>query len=127
MKNLVFYLGIALLFTHELDAMPNHEWHVLPFLSSLSDSTGELVFVLAHIPIFMLVLALVATLNETIRSRTRIVASGFLVIHATLHYLFSDHIAYEFYSILSSALIYGASICGLSYLFIDYFIKGQDS
>ena len=51
MKNPAFYLGLALLFTHELDSMPNHEWRVLPFLGSLSDATGEMMFLIAHIPI----------------------------------------------------------------------------
>ena len=34
------------LFTHELDAMLNHEWRVLPLTSWLSDEIGMIVFVL---------------------------------------------------------------------------------
>lgn len=64
MKSTSFYLGLALLFTHEMDSMPNHEWRVLPLLGSLSDSA---------------------------------------------------HPAYEFSSLLSSALIYGAAACGIVY------------
>lgn len=115
MKNPAFYLGLALLFTHELDSMPNHEWRVLPILGSLSDATGEMTFLIAHIPIFALVIAFVASLNPKTRARARDIASGFLIVHALLHYLFSVNPAYEFSSLLSSILIYGAAFCGAIY------------
>ena len=115
MKNPAFYLGLALLFTHELDSMPNHEWRVLPFLGSLSDVTGEMTFLIAHIPIFALVIAFVASLNPKTRAIARDIASGFLIVHALLHYLFSVNPAYEFSSLLSSILIYGAAFCGAIY------------
>jgi hypothetical protein len=114
-KSLFFYLGLALLFTHELDSMPNHEWRVLPLLRSLPDSTGESVFVLAHVPIFALTIAYVASLNQHTRKLARDIASGFFIVHAILHILFSGHLNYEFASLLSSLLIFGAAICGLAY------------
>jgi hypothetical protein len=113
MKSLVFYLGLALLFTHELDAMPNYEWQVLPLLGDLSDTVGRNAFVIAHIPIFAVVIAYVASLNLKTRSNARDIASGFLIAHALLHLAFSGHSAYEFSSSLSSVLIYGAALCGL--------------
>lgn len=116
MKSIVFYLGLSLLFTHELDAMPNHEWRVLPLLRSLADSAGEVAFVLAHIPIFAIVLACIASLNLNTRSMARDIASGFLILHALLHFAFSGHPSYRFNSALSTSLIYGAALCGLSYL-----------
>jgi len=114
-KESAFYLGLGLLFTHELDAMPNHEWRVLPVLRSFADSTGELAFLTAHIPIFALTIAFAASLNQRTRRITRQVASGFLVVHAGLHYLFSSRTNYEFYSTVSGILIYGAAICGIAY------------
>ena len=116
MKSFAFYLGLALLFTHELDAMPNHEWQVLPLLNSLEDSVGRITFVIAHVPIFAIVIACVASLNLKTRSKTRDIASGFLVAHALLHFAFSGHSAYEFSSPLSSILIYGAAVCGAVFL-----------
>lgn len=115
-KRGAFYLGLALLFTHELDAMPNHEWRVLPLLRSLSDSMGELTFVLGHIPLFVIVLAGIGSLNSRTRSLTRDLASGFLLVHALLHFAFSGHPSYEFRSLVSTLLIYGAAACGLVYL-----------
>ncbi len=118
MKNIVFYFGLALLFTHELDAMPNHEWRLLPILSSLSDSMGESAFIAAHVPIFALTIALVASLKVAVRDRARYIASGFLIIHAILHYLYSTDDAYEFSSTLSPILIYGAAFSGIAYLLL---------
>ena len=117
MRNVIFYLGLGLLFTHELDSMSNHEWRVLPGLASLPDSSGELAFLVAHVPLFALVLAFVASLNPKVRKQARVLAAGFLVVHAVLHFLFSAHASYEFTSTLSSVLIYGAAVCGVAYLF----------
>ena len=44
MKNIIFYLAMGIMFTHELDAMPNHEWRVLPLTSWLPDEYGIIVF-----------------------------------------------------------------------------------
>ena len=115
MKSSSFYLGLALLFTHELDSMPNHEWRVLPLLRSLSESAGETVFVIAHVPLFALTIAYVASLNKNTRKLARDIASGFFVVHAILHVLFSGHPDYDFSSPLSSLLIFGAAICGMAY------------
>jgi hypothetical protein len=117
LKNFVFYLGLALLFTHEMDAMPNHEWQVLPLLSSLTDSVGRIAFVIAHVPIFAVVIAYVASLNLKTRSMARGIASAFLIAHAVLHFAFSGQSAYQFGSLLSLILIYGAALCGLLYFF----------
>lgn len=115
MKNTSFYLGIALLFTHELDAMPNHEWRVLPGLGMLPDAVGETAFLIAHVPLFAVVIAFIASLNLRARATARGIAGGFLIVHAAAHYLFSGSAAYEFSSLISSVLIYGAAVCGIAY------------
>ena len=121
MKGVLFYLGLALLFTHELDAMPNHEWRVLPLLRSLTDSLGETVFIVGHIPIFAVVIACIASLNLRTRAMARDIASGFLIIHAFLHFVFRGHAAYQFDSLLSNGLIYGAGFCGILYFATRWF------
>ena len=118
MKSTAFYLGLALLFTHELDAMPNHEWRVIPLLRNLVDSVGEVSFVIAHVPIFAIVIAGIASLDLKTRTLARDIVSGFLIAHALLHIVFSGHAAYEFDSLLSIVLIYGAGLCALIYLAI---------
>ena len=123
LRAVCFYLGLGLLFTHELDAMPNHEWRVLPVTAWLSDGAGQFVFLVAHVPIFALTIAFVASLNPSIRSVSRLVAAVFLVVHAILHQLFSASADYEFDSTLSSVLIFGAGLCGVVYLFLDMYSR----
>lgn len=127
MKGTAFYLGIALLFTHELDAMPNHEWRVLPLLRELSESVGESVFIAAHVPIFAIVIACVASLNPRTRLIARDIACAFLVLHGVLHRLFSGHPAYDFSTPLSAVLIYGAAACGLAYFVARFADRNQDA
>lgn len=112
-RELVFYTGLAFLFTHELDAMPNHEWRVLPVTSFLSDSVGMNTFLIAHIPIFAVVIGCIASLNLKTRWTAQNIASGFLIAHAVLHFAFSGHSDYEFESVISSVLIYGAAVFGI--------------
>jgi Mg/Co/Ni transporter MgtE len=116
MKDTAFYSGLALLFTHELDAMANHEWLLIPLLRGLADPVGQATFILAHVPIFAIVIASVASLNLRTRSLARDIASGFMIAHVLLHIVFSGHAAYGFDSLLSMGLIYGAGLCGTVYL-----------
>ena len=120
MKNIAFYLGIGTLFTHELDAMPNHEWRVLPLTSWLSNEIGMIVFMLIHIPLFAILIALVSSTHDRIRIRSRLGISIFLIIHGVLHTLFINHADYEFSSMLSNVLIWGGALFGLVYLFLEY-------
>ncbi|MEO1353795.1 MAG: DUF6713 family protein [Cyanobacteria bacterium J06635_15] len=120
MKNIAFYLGMGTLFTHELDAMPNHEWRILPLTSWLSDEVGMIAFILMHIPLFAILLALVSSHNEKIRIRSRLGIGIFLIAHGGLHILFMSHRNYEFSSMLSSFLIFGGALLGLVYLLLEY-------
>ena len=119
MKDRIFYLGVGLLFTHELDAMTNHEWRVLPLTSWLPDDLGRTIFVLIHVPLFAVLVGLISTQNEVIRNRTKFWVSAFLVIHAVLHAAFLVHERYEFDSLLSNGLIFGGALCGIVYLVLN--------
>lgn len=120
MKNIIFYLGMGAIFTYELDAMSNHEWRVLPLTSWLPDEHGMAVFLLIHIPLFAVLIALVASTNTTIRIRSQIGISIFLVIHGLLHLLFIGSTHYEFSSIGSNTLIFASALLGLLYLILEY-------
>ena len=120
MKDLFLYLGLGTLLTHELDAVTNHEWRVLPLIRLLPDDVGLDVFVAMHVPIFALLIAGIASTRPRIRSLTRIGVALFLAIHGVLHVLFMDHPAYEFPSTLSNTLIFGGAFCGLVYLVWDF-------
>lgn len=118
MKHLFFYLGLATLLAHELDAMLNHEWRVLPIIRALPDEMGSIIFITAHIPLFALLIALVSSQQAKTRRITRLAVAGFLVFHGLLHIVFKDHSAYEFSGVFSNALIFGGSILGILYLIL---------
>lgn len=115
----MFYLGVGSLFTHELDAVPNHEWRGLPLLGTLPDETGMLVFIAAHVPLFAILIALVASRDERVRALSRLGIAVFLVLHGLSHALSVGEPTYEFSSSLSSLLIFGGSGLGVVYLVLS--------
>jgi len=119
MKDIAFYLGMATLFTHELDAVPNHEWRGLALLRDLPDETGMAVFVAAHVPLFAVLIALVASTSRRTRTLSRLIISAFLVVHGLLHTLSRGEPTYEFSSTLSNLLIFGGSGFGALYLMLE--------
>lgn len=125
MKDFFLYLGLGLLLTHELDAISNHEWRVLPLIRVLPDDVGLGVFVALHVPIFALLIAGIASARPRIRSATRFGVALFLAIHGALHFLFMEHPAYEFQSTLSNTLIFGGAICGAAYLGWELLDRGR--
>ncbi len=109
----VFYLGLGALFSHELDAMTHHEWRLLPGLRQLPDEAGSLAFVVAHVPLFAGLVALVGSLNRRVRGYAQLGLATFLVVHGLLHTLLAGDPAHEFSSPLSWGLILGGAACGL--------------
>jgi hypothetical protein len=99
--------------------MTNSEWRVLPVLRGLPDELGMMVFVLVHVPLFALVVALVAGNIERTLCISRLGLAGFLVAHAAAHFLFSDDPRYEFNSVISNGLIYGSAVFGTAYLLLS--------
>lgn len=112
----LYYLGLAFLFTHELDAVVHSEWRLLVGLRSLPAATASSWFVGLHVPLFFAVLWLSHFPREGVRRSTRIVVAAFLVIHAALHFSLASSPLYEFHGALSRSLIVGAAACGLAYL-----------
>jgi hypothetical protein len=119
MINLFFYLGLATLLTHEMDAMLNHEWRVLPLTSGFPDDIGMVIFLVAHIPIYAGVIAMVASNKPQLRFWSRLGVSLFLLIHAGLHAIFRRSPAYEFSSATSLILIYGGGLMGLAHIILE--------
>jgi uncharacterized protein DUF6713 len=119
MKELAFYLGLGAFFTHELDAMPNHEWRGLPLVGALPDEISMAVFVALHVPLFAVVVALLASPNARTRDVSRVGVTGFIVIHGVLHVLSMGDPAYEFSSFMSNTLIFGGAALGAVYLVLE--------
>lgn len=118
-KEVAFYVCLAALFTHEIDAVPNHEWRGLPLLQTLPDATAMAVFIAAHVPLFAILIALVASSNPRTRRLSRLSIGLFVVVHGLLHALSMGRPAYEFSSTLSSLLIFGGSAFGALYLALE--------
>lgn len=120
MKNILFYLGLGTLFTHELDAISNHEWSVIPILRSLPEVVAMNTFILLNIPLFAVLVALVASTDVRLRERSRLGVGIFLVIHALLHLWFRNDVSYEFASMMSNVLIFCGAIFGGLYMATSY-------
>jgi hypothetical protein len=116
MSAAIYYLGLACLFTHELDAVTHSEWRLLFILRSQPDETASPWFVALHVPLFFAILWLSHFPREVVRITTRRVVAAFLVVHAVLHFSLASNPAYEFHGTLSRTLIVSAAACGMAYL-----------
>ena len=118
----IYYLGLSLLFTHELDAVRHAEWQLLYVLRSMSESAAYPLFAALHVPLFFAFFWLGHHANRRVQGIFRALASGFFVIHAALHFRLSGAASYHFEGVLSETLIYGAAAAGLAYLLLA--VKG---
>ncbi len=118
--DLLFYVGIALLFTHELDATYRHEWRIFPLVSRLRDDMGYLVFVVLHIPLFVLILWLLCHPSENVRFGFQVTMDIFFMVHLGLHLLLKNHAHHEFTSTLSKSIIFLNALVGLVHLVLIY-------
>ena len=119
MRDIAFYLGLGALCTHELDAVPNHEWRGMPLLGALPDETAMVVFIAAHVPLFAVLIALVASSNARTRMLSRRGVGVFLLVHGLVHALSMGQPTYEFSSTLSNLLIFGGAAFGGLYLLLE--------
>jgi len=89
----LYWLMVAALFTHELDAVKRHEWRILPLLRNLPDSVGEQTFVWMHLPGFFLIFWFS---QQGAGSIFAIGLSAFAIIHVGLTWLLQKHPAFEY-------------------------------
>ena len=113
---IAFLFTFTFLATHEMDAIFHAEWRVLPFLNGLDDTSGRVAFTLLHVPIFAGLVYLFWEAPLQLRHVSRVLFSGFCLIHIALHWLSADHPAYRFDSWDANLLILGAGLCGLIHL-----------
>ena len=111
--DLLFFTGLAFLLCHELDAVAQAEWRLLPFLSEMNDSDAYVMFVALHVPLLALMLWWTGSTVLRTRRRAQLLVDAFLVIHAGLHTALRFQADYTFHTTLSEACIYGAAVLGL--------------
>jgi hypothetical protein len=115
-SKLLTHFMLALLFTHELDAMTQSEWRLLYVLRDLSDAQARWWFVALHVPVFWALIALTHHANAAVQRASRSSLAVFCVAHAFLHVRLRNDPASSFDSPLSWGLILGAAAAGLAYL-----------
>lgn len=110
LAQLIFYMNLAWLMTHELDAIQHHEWRILPLTSWMNEGWGYRIFVVAHIPLFAVLMA-----TSHVQGM-QIAVDVFLLIHVGLHWLFRNHPDNTFNNPLSHILIVGVSPFAIGHL-----------
>lgn len=116
MEHSLFFAGLSFFFVHEMDAIRCKEWRIFPGLSLLSNKLGQFVFIVAHIPLFILIYYQLTSISEN-----KVFILGFdifMVVHVVLHLLFLKHKSNEFKGWLSWGLIIGTGLFGLADLLI---------
>lgn len=119
MSAAIYYLGLAFLFTHELDAVTHSEWRLIAILQNLPDAEASPWFVALHVPLFFAILWLSHFPREVVRRWTRGLVAGFFVVHAVLHFTNGSNPLDEFHGALSRTLIVAAAVCGLAYVLVQ--------
>ncbi|KAA3613015.1 MAG: hypothetical protein D8M58_11940 [Calditrichaeota bacterium] len=115
-ENIFFYVGLAFILVHEMDAIRCREWRIFPGLSLLNDDLGFKIFAWAHLPIFFI---LFWGLSQQNIDGLVVGLDIFFIVHVALHLLFLLHKNNEFKDWLSWALILGAGFFGS----LDLFFK----
>ncbi|MGB3626958.1 MAG: DUF6713 family protein [Henriciella sp.] len=113
-RTFLLILMVALLCTHELDAMTHAEWRMLPILSGMEDGVARQVFVWFHIPLFALIFWAVFVARW--RELGALVFALGAVIHSIAHFLLSGHHDYSFVPPVETVTVYGAGLFGAVYL-----------
>jgi len=108
--DLLFLTCLAWIFAHELDAIKQHEWRILPLTSWMSEKWAYPTFVLLHIP--LVVWMMVMSPSTTFQIGMDI----FLIVHAGLHIIFRNHPSYTFDNTLSRILIFGVVPLAMTHL-----------
>ena len=111
--NLLFWLNLALLLVHELDAVRRQEWRMFVFLNRLDDERAHQLFALLHIPLFILMFWFLSRPNQPAYFWFQLVVDLFLIVHLGLHLLFRSHPANTFANAFSMRLIAGMALLGL--------------
>ena len=109
----LFFTAFAFLACHELDAVMQAEWRLLPILAGLDDETAYVWFVSLHVPLFALLMAWSGSTSPRTRFRAQLALDAFMSIHLVLHLVLRSHPNNTFHSPLSEVCIYGAGLIGL--------------
>jgi hypothetical protein len=106
-------MALALLFTHELDAVRCSEWRIFPLTAFLDDEIGMRVFILAHVPLFAIIIFFAGRSLTAGGDAFSLGMAIFCVVHAFIHWAYERHPKCEFRNTLSRAIIWSCAAAGL--------------
>lgn len=106
-----FFVGLAFILAHEMDAVKRHEWRIFPLLSRLDDARGYLVYTALHVPLYLLLFLFLFAEEGPNLALVRAL-DLFFMVHVALHLLFLRHPRNEFRAPFSWLLILGAGAFG---------------
>ena len=113
--NILFALAFALLLTHEMDAIRNQEWKMFIGLKELPEETAYRIFLLLHLPLYLIILVLLTT---DLVGIGMIIVDVFLIFHTILHYFFRHHPENQLTNRLSKGIINAAGVAALLHFVI---------
>ena len=114
--DLLFYINLALLITHELDAIQCHEWRMFPFIWRLNDESAYRVFILLHVPLLALIFWLISRPDVHLNFWFQVSLDVFFMLHFCLHKLLQNHDKNGFTTSFSRAIIFLVAFFGLIHL-----------
>ena len=109
----LFALELALLFTHEMDAIRRQEWKMFIILKDMDDEKAYSIFTLLHVPLYAAVLLL---LFSPFSHLGYYVVDVFLLAHMFIHLGFQRHPANKMGGTISKAIIYCAGLLAIVHL-----------
>jgi hypothetical protein len=110
--DVLFASMLALILGHELDAVAQSEWRLLPGLSMLSDAAAGPLFVALHVPLVVALVVGLFVTDEPRRQRVRLGFAAFMTIHVVLHATLEVPGVSSFEGTLSRTYIRGAGLLG---------------
>ena len=111
--NTLYLISLILFILHEMDAVYHKEWNMLFILKDMKENNSYVVFLLAHLPIYLL---LYYSLGSELG---QIIVTALLLIHAVVHYFFRKN-QYNEFNYLSNILIYFSSFLSIIGLLFKY-------
>lgn len=115
LADLLFYLVVAALIAHEMDAVYQREWRLLYVLRRLPEDQARHIFVLAHVPVGVAIFGLITYPDASVRFVTMVGLDLFAVVHAGLHARLRRHPLHTFGAPPSLLLIYGAALVAVGH------------
>lgn len=114
-QNLIFSLALALLFTHEMDAIRKQEWKMFILLKEMEEERAYRIFMLLHIPLYTVLLMLLFST----KFRTGVyLTDTFLIAHMLIHLGFRNHPANRFNNGISKGIIFLAGVLAIVHILI---------